>query len=54
MKKLLLVSVLFVMAIVLSSCTGSVTDISGTWTKPSYKGKVFKKILVVAISNDTD
>jgi hypothetical protein len=52
MKKLVLVTVLFVIAAVISSCSSSYTEISGTWTKPNYSGKKFKNILVVAISND--
>ena len=52
MKKLLLMSLLLVMAVIFSSCSGSYTEISGTWKKPSYSGKKFNKILVVAISND--
>jgi hypothetical protein len=52
MKKTILISVLFLTALYLSSCMGSLTEISGTWTKPGYKGKKFSKILVVAISNE--
>lgn len=52
MKKTFLFSVLFFVTFFLLSCMGSLTDISGTWTKPGYKGKKFNKILVVAISNE--
>jgi hypothetical protein len=52
MKKTILISALFLTALYLSSCMGSLTEISGTWTKPGYKGKKFNKILVVAISNE--
>lgn len=37
---------------ILISCTGAYTEISGSWTKPGFKGKKLKNILVVGISND--
>ena len=50
MKKLLLITLFF--AFLIYGCGGSMTDITGTWKKPNYKGKKFQNILVVAISND--
>lgn len=52
MKKTILVSIILLAALSLSSCTGALTDFSGTWKKPGFSGKKFNKILVVAVSND--
>jgi hypothetical protein len=52
MKRYFLISILFLSAFVMFSCTGSYTEISGTWTKQGYTGKKFSNILVVAISDD--
>jgi hypothetical protein len=52
MKKYLLLPFIFITALIIYSCSGSFTEISGTWTKPGYTGKKFKNILVVAISAD--
>jgi hypothetical protein len=51
MKKFIAPSILFIMATVMCSCV-AYTKLTGTWTKPGYTGTHFKKILVVAISND--
>lgn len=52
MKKYLVLTVIFVAALFMYSCSASYTEISGTWTKPGYGGKKFNNILVVAISDD--
>ena len=52
MKKNIITSALLITAFLISSCSGSLTDLSGTWKKPGFSGKKFNKILVVAISND--
>lgn len=52
MKKYLFISIICLTAFLLVSCSGSMTNISGTWKKPGYSGKKFNNILVVAISND--
>jgi len=52
MKKYLLLPFVFITALIIYSCSGSFTEISGTWTKPGYTGKKFKNILVVAIASD--
>jgi hypothetical protein len=51
MKKYTLPLVLLIIVTVLCSCSSS-TKISGTWKKPGYAGANFKKILVVAVTND--
>jgi hypothetical protein len=50
MKKYLL-PLIIIIATLLSSCF-PITEISETWKKQGYEGINFKKILVVAISND--
>ena len=52
MKKLIITSIICLSAFLLVSCSGSLTDISGTWKKPGYNGKKFNNILVVAISDN--
>jgi hypothetical protein len=52
MKKTIFITLLCLSAYVLISCSGAVTEISGTWTKPGYKGKKYNNILVVAISDE--
>lgn len=52
MKNIILLPFIFITAVIIYSCSGSFTEISGTWTKPGYTGKNFKNILVVAISAD--
>lgn len=50
MKKLFLITLFF--AILIYGCGGAMTDVTGTWKKPDYKGKKFQNILIVAISKD--
>ncbi len=50
MKKMLLITLFF--AYLIYGCGGAMTDITGIWKKPDYKGKKFQNILVVAISDD--
>lgn len=51
MKKILFI--IIIAWVFQTGCSGSgYTDVSGEWKKPGYTGKKFKKILVVAISND--
>ena len=53
MKKFSVILILLSFSAVFISCTGSaLTDISGSWKNPDYKGKKFQNILVVAVSND--
>jgi hypothetical protein len=51
-KIYLLITLSCLTAFFLVSCSGAYTEISGTWTKPGYKGKKFNNILVVAIHDD--
>jgi hypothetical protein len=52
MKKIILFSIIGLTSIVLVSCMGSLTDISGSWKKPGFSGRKFNSLLVVAITND--
>jgi hypothetical protein len=51
MKNYVLPFILIIIATALCSCY-PITELSGTWKKQGYTGINFKKIIVVAISND--